>query len=302
MAGYKPDLGRGVDNKPTKVERGDVAYVSQSDPLVVGEQRTGPAYIPVIGKHEMENMPHMFLPLTCSAGGSHQLPPVMRVHMPGKEGPVNLCDKHYAKALRTGAVDTSRPSIEINSFEADPEQHHDIRKEDYKIELGKRNRDAASVFEATGMLRNVRTTGRPAIAPEDTEAALNLAKTAGGHVPKNHTEILNKTYAALLHSKEKNGGHPIYEDYANKATELLDPKDHRHIPVYFDRAQQHHKILTGESAVPPESREQTNRRASLIAENTELRPETMESYLQSDIPAVSDEYGRSAKAPSPRYD
>ena len=288
------NLGRNTDTKPVKVERGHVVYSSEYDPLNPGKQ--GPAYSPVIGDNEV-NMPWMKGEVKCGGGGpAHDLPVVQRVHMVGKEGPVNLCEKHWIRAQKQGTIDFDKPITEVNSFSRDPEQHHDINKEDYQIRLGKSNRDAASVFESTGRLRNVRTTGRPAVPSSDTQDALDRAATGGGHLPKNHAELLGKAYTALLHSKSQNDDHPEYGDYASKAKELMSEEDHRHIPAYFDYAQTHHRKLTGESAVPPESREETVRRAQILsARNGGKETETYEDLMGSDIAPQQDEFGRSSR-------
>ena len=289
----KPNLGRGADKKPTLVERGHVVYVGQYDDL--NPKASGPDYSPVTGT-EAKNQEWINTPLKCDHGASHKLPPIIRVSQPGTEKPQNLCEFHYQKALKAGTVDPST-ATEITT---DPEHVKSINLEDYKIGLGQKNRDAAEVFRSTGLLRHVRTVGRPAIPNSDTQEALDRAASGGGHIIPNHEEYLSKAHDALMHSKRDNEDYPHYPTYAKKALSLGVPPEH--VSKYYDFAIAHHKQLTGESAVPPVSNEENITRAKLAFAREDAPREDIARLMQSDIPAAVDEEGRSSMAPRPLTD
>ena len=290
----KPNPGRDVNKKPVLVERGHVVPVVPYDQT--NPNASGPAYSPVTGDRA-ENQEWINTPLRCDHGAPHKTTPIYRVSQTGKEKPQNLCGFHYERAKNNGLIDSSRPPIELTN---DPEHIKSINLEDYQIKLGQKNRDAAIVFENTGVLRNVRTVGRPATPSSDTQAALDRANTGGGHLPKDHEEILSKAYTALLHSKKENDDVPHYPTYAKKALSLgVHPS---HVSKYFDYAVAHHKKLTGESAVPPVSREIKIRKAQLDFASSDSPVESTETLMQSDIPAAVDEQGNSSRSPKPRYD
>jgi hypothetical protein len=289
----KPNLGRGVDKKPTVVERGHVVYVGQYDELNPGA--SGPDYSPVTGD-AAESQKWINTPLKCDHGASHRLPPTKRVLQTGKEKPQNLCDFHYEKAEKAGIIDPST-ATEITN---DPEHIKRINSEDYQVRLGKQNRDAAEVFKSTGILRHVRTVGRPAIPNSDTQEALDRAYSGGGHIIPNHNEYLSKAYDALMYSKRENEDYPHYSTYAKKALSLGVPP--AHVSKYYDFAAAHHKQLTGESAVPPVSTGEKVTRAKLIFAREDAPREDISSLMQSDIPAAVDEEGRSSMARRPLTD
>jgi len=289
----KPNLGRGEDTKPTVVERGHVVYVGQYDDL--NPSAKGPAYSAVTGSRA-ESLPFVNTPLKCDHGATHKLPPIIRVSQPGVEKPQNLCELHYQKALKAGTVNPST-AIEITN---DPEHIKRINLEDYNIKLGQKNRDAAEVFESTGRLRNVRTTGRPANTNDETQAALDRAASGGGRIIPNHEEYLSKAHDALMHSKRDNDDYPHYPTYAKKALSLGVPPEH--VSKYYDFAIAHHKKLTGESAVPPVSSAENITRATLAFAREDAPREDISDLMQSDIPAATDEQGRSSRASRPLTD
>ena len=292
-ANEKPNFGRSVETKPTLVERGHVVPVGQYDPL--NPSSNGPAYSPVTGSRA-PSLPFVNTPLKCDHGATHKLPPIIRVNQPGVEKPQNLCELHYQKALKAGTI-TPSTAIEITN---DPEHIKSINLEDYKIGLGQKNRDAAEVFESTGILRNVRTTGRPTNSNSDTQAALDRAASGGGRIIPNHEEYLSKAHDALMHSKRDNDNYPHYPTYAKKALGLGVPPEH--VSKYYDFAIAHHKKLTGESAVPPMTTAENVTRTQLNVANEDAPTESIADLMQSDIPSAVDEQGRSSKAARPLTD
>ena len=184
-------------------------------------------------------------PVKCKGSGKCRMPAVIRPVFHG-QGAKDLCSLHWDKVKNN-----------IDSYESSPmwihndsELHKDIRVENARENQRAKARDAATIYQTTGIEKIVQGPGRP-IKPETEDhvtPVIDKVASGGGHIRPDHENKLYAAHQALLAAIDQGNGTPDATTYHRFAeVHFPDPAERSE---YFIHAMNHHKKLMGRSVTP----------------------------------------------------